>query len=281
MKKILLVPVLLLALSSLAPAQKVTVKGSNTFGEELGPYLIDAFQKLNPAITVELESKNSGFGIQALLDRECDIAASSRAMSEDELRLARSRKLVLRNYTIGYYGVAVAVHPDNPVKSLTDAQVRDLFTGVITNWKDVGGADAPVRVFIRDPVSGTHLGFQELAMERQPYVATAQALTNYAAIARAVREDRQAIGYLGMNTATHTGARVLAINGVAPTAQDIADQLYPYARQLRFYTDRKQETQAAKSFITFVRSVTGQNILEELGYTRRSQLKLPTHDDLP
>ena len=272
---------LLLAAAGAAPAGTVSIKGSNTFGEELGPRLIEDFRKLHPDVTMTLESAGSGSGILALLEGGCDIASSSRSMTEDELRLARSRKIVLRNYTIGYYGVAVVVHPDNPVLQLTDRQVRGLFTGTLTNWSQVGGADRAVQPCIRDPVSGTYLGFQELAMDRQPYAATARPFTNYAGIAHAVREDRGAIGYMGMTLAGHSGVRALVINGVEPTAQNVADQLYPYARQLRLYTNRRHESPAAKEFLTFSRSQPGQNILEQLGYVRRSQLKLPTRDSVP
>jgi hypothetical protein len=168
MKKLLIA--LLLAATALATsAQTIRIKGSNTFGEELAPRLIAEYGKLHPDVLVDLEAKGSGSGILALFDRTCDIAASSRTMTEDEMRMARSRGIVLRNHTIGYYGVAVVVHPAHPVKNLTHAQVRDIFTGVVRNWKEVGGPDLAIQVHIRDPISGTYLGFQELAMERKPY----------------------------------------------------------------------------------------------------------------
>jgi phosphate transport system substrate-binding protein len=280
MSKLLLMPVLVLATLAAAPAEKVTIKGSNTFGEELAPRLISAYQKIRPEVIIELESAGSGSGIQALLNRTCDLASSSRTMTEDEMRMARSRGIVLRNHTIGYYGVAVVVHPDNPVTQLTDTQVRDMFTGVLTNWHQVGGIDAPIKLFIRDPVSGTHLGFQELAMERRPYAPAVQPLTSYHAIATAVKADPAAIGYVGMTLAAHDGVRAVNINGVSPTPQTVADHRYPYSRQLRFYTDKKT-TPAARAFIRFVRSDPGQAILEDLGFVRRSGMKLPLMQDIP
>lgn len=272
---------LLLASLLSAAADKIVIKGSNTFGEELAPRLISEYGKLKPEVVIDLESKGSGSGILALLDRTCDIAASSRTMNEDEMRMARSRGIVLRNHTIGYYGVAVVVHPDNPVRNLSDAQVRDLFTGAVTNWKELGGPDAPVNLLIRDPVSGTYLGFQELAMERKPYAASARTFTSYHAIAAAVKADPYAVGYVGMTLAAHDGVRAVTINRVAPTATSVAKQEYPYARQLRFYTDKKSLSPAAKAFISFVRSVPGQQVLEELGFVRRAGLKLPTSGDTP
>lgn len=280
MSKHLLMPLLVLAALTVASAQKITIKGSNTFGEELAPRLILDYQKIRPDVEIELSSEGSGAGIQALLDRACDLAASSRTMNEDEMRLARSRGIVLRNHTIGYYGVAVVVHPNNPVQNLTDTQVRDLFTGVLTNWKSVGGPDAPVTIFIRDPVSGTHLGFQELAMERRPYAASAQRLTSYRDIAQAVRSDPHAIGYVGMTLAAHDGVKAVSINGVRPDAPSVANNVYPYSRQLRFYTD-KNVAPEAKAFINFVRSTPGQTLLEQLGFVRRAGMKLPRYDDIP
>lgn len=272
---------LLLAVTALAAsAQTIRIKGSNTFGEELAPRVIAEFGKLHPEITVELESKGSGSGILALFDRTCDIAASSRAMTEDEMRMARSRGIVLRNHTIGYYGVAVVAHSTNPVKNLTHAQVRDIFTGVARNWKDVGGPDMAIQVHIRDPVSGTYLGFQELAMDRQPYLAEAAQHTSYHEIARAVTGEAGAIGYVGMTLAAHNGVKTLTINGVAPNAPNVADQLYPYARQMRFYTDKKMSP-ATMAFIAYVRSVPGQTLLEELGFVRRAGLRLPMFFDTP
>jgi phosphate transport system substrate-binding protein len=124
-------------------AETIVIKGSNTFGEELAPALVEQYRKDNPNVQVELESRGSGSGFEALLAGQCDIAASSRVINEDELRLARSRGLKLRDRTIGFYGVAVVVNEANPVTGLTDTQVRDIFTGAIANWKEVGGQDLP------------------------------------------------------------------------------------------------------------------------------------------
>src|SRR6266481_184065 len=189
------------AASSKADAQKVVIKGSNTIGEELGPRLIAEYKKDHPAAAFELESKGTGSGLWALVANQCDLAAASRVVSEEELKQARERGMKLNEHTIGSYSVAVVVHADNPVKDLTKDQVRDIFTGVIQNWKGVGGPDAPVHLYIRNPVSGTHLGFKELAMENKPYSAGTNALTSYAAIVQAVAQDANGIGYASIDLA--------------------------------------------------------------------------------
>src|SRR5262245_17334117 len=128
----LLVIGLSLSFERQAPATvKLVIKGSNTFGEELGPRLIAEFRKSHADTSVELESKGTASGFAALFDGKCDVAAASRPANEDEVRLARSRGVRLKSYTIGYYGVAVVVNAKNPVEKLSDAQVRCAFTGIV------------------------------------------------------------------------------------------------------------------------------------------------------
>lgn len=259
----------LLALTGPTRAESLKIKGSNTFGESLGPRLIEAFRIKYPEILVDLESRNSGYGILTLLDGACDIAAASRALNEDEMRIARSRRLNLLSHTIGFYGISVVVHPANPLANLSDRQVRDIFTGAITNWSELGGAPVPIAVHISSPEAGTYLGFQELALDRKPYRQDAIPHPTYAEIAQAVAADPNAIGYISMSLAERMPVRPVSINGVPPTQIAVADDLYPYARMLRFFTVRGRESKAALSFIRFVRSNEGQNVLEQAGFVRR------------
>ncbi|MEX2043825.1 MAG: substrate-binding domain-containing protein [Opitutus sp.] len=152
---------------------EVTIKGSNTFGEELAPRLIAAYRRQQPNVSVNLESKGSASGIAALLDGTCDIAATSRGATDQELSQAHARGIDLNQYVIGYYGVAVIVSEANPVDRLTEEQVKAIFTGSIRNWREVGGLNLPIHVAIRNPVSGTHRGFRQLAMDNAPYLTEA------------------------------------------------------------------------------------------------------------
>lgn len=272
-----LFPALWLCVVASLPAmagEKLVIKGSNTFGEELGPAVIAEFRKGNPDIEVVLESKGSATGFAALLAGECDIASSSRTINEDEARLARSRGIKLNVQAIGYYGVAVVVNEANPVKQLADLQVRRIFTGAVTNWKQLGGPDLPIQTYIRDPVSGTYIGFQELAMSRQPYVKSAKGFKSYGALANAVRTDRAGIGYVGMDLLTGHGVRGVAINGVELSALSVEEGRYPYARALRLYTDARRESAATRAFIHSILTRRGQNLLEELGYVKRAERRL-------
>lgn len=270
-----------LAASLVAGAEQVSIRGSNTFGEKLAPMLIDAFLPGHPGWNIEMESSNSGDGIHALLNGACDIAASSRALNEDEYRLIKGRGTKLTMHSIAYYGIAVIVNSDNKIRNLTDHQVRDIFTGATTDWSAVGGIAAPINVHIASRTAGTYLGFQELAMERKAYVRGAIEHGSYAEIAKAVAGNPNSIGFVAMSNTDATGTRSVSINGVAPNPITLADNQYPYARLLRLFTIKGKDVPAAMTFIRFIRSAKGQNIAEEAGFVRRFQKRLSPSAELP
>jgi phosphate transport system substrate-binding protein len=248
---------------------KIVIKGSNTIGEELAPRLIAEFKKDHPAALIELESKLTGYGLAALMADQCNVAGASREPIKDELDLAKARNLELSDYPIGSYSVAVIVNSACGVGDLKREQVRDIFTGVIQNWKDVGGSDAPINIYSRDPVSGTALGFKELAMEKKPYAPGQKTFTNYDGIAHAVGQDASGIGYCSIDLGKTPGVKVVSIDGIAPTVASVNESKYPYARVLHFYTIKGKEEPAAKEFIDFVQSAKGQQIVAQMGNVPR------------
>ncbi len=253
-----------------APSGKIVIRGSNTIGEELAPRLISEYKKEHPSANFDLESKGTSYGMGALMGGFCDVAGASRLPSKEELEVAQFRKVELNDYVIGAYSVAVVVNAANPIGNLTRDQVRDIFTGVIQNWKEVGGPDAPIHLYIRDPISGTYIGFKELAMENKPYVSEQNLFTNYAAIIGSVARDANGIGYSGFNLAPHSGAKAVAIEGIEPTVTAVNQGKYPYARVLHLYTNKARERQAALDFIQFIQSPRGQDVLAQMGYVPRS-----------
>ena len=258
-----------------AAEEKLSIKGSNTFGEELGPQLISAFRARNPGVAVAIESLGTASGIAGLLDGTCDVGATSRMMNEDEQRRAKSRGIHLKSSVAGYYGVAVVVHENNPLKNLSDRAVRDIFTGKTKNWKQVGGPDRPIEVLIRDATGGTHLGFQELAMDNRPYAATARGFASYTALADEIAANADAIGYVGMNLVAHPGLRALSINGVPPNDVAVNEGLYPYVRTVWLYTRAKPGHPLAERFVRFVRSKAGQGIVRSVGFVSADLPRLP------
>lgn len=257
-----------LAVASCAPkkTETIVIRGSNTIGEELAPSLIAAYKKEHPGVAFDLEFKGTSYGLGALMVDRSDIAAASRPLTTNELELARDRDIAFNDYVIGSYSVAVIVNAKSPLANLTTNQVRDIFTGAVQNWKDVGGPDAPIHLHIRDLISGTHLGFQELAMEKKPYALHPKTFTNDTAIVSAVAQDANAIGYSSLESAKKPGVKAISIGGVAPTLGSVNQSQYPYARLLHFYTNKAKESADARDFIQFVQSSPGQGILNQMGF---------------
>jgi phosphate transport system substrate-binding protein len=253
-----------------APLQKITIRGSNTVGEELAPRLMAEYKKEHPAAEFDLESKGTSYGMGALMGGFCDMAGASRLPLKEELEVAQFRNVELNDYVIGAYSVAVVVNAANPVGNLTRGQVRDIFTGVIQNWKDVGGPDAPIHLYIRDPISGTYIGFKELAMGNKPYLSGLNLFTNYTGIVAAVAQDANGIGYSGFSLTPQAGVKAVSIDGVEPAVDAVNKGKYPYARTLHLYTNKAKERPAALDFIQFIQSSRGQAVLAQMGYVPHS-----------
>jgi phosphate transport system substrate-binding protein len=190
-------------------------------------------------------------------------------LSTQQLELAAMHGKQFKDYVIGSYTVAVLVNAANPVSNLSSNQVQALFTGQLKNWKEVGGQDAPVHLYGRDPISGTHLGFKEVAMAYGDYDSHVQFFTNYLALADAVAKDPNGIGYSGLDLVKHEGTKAVSIDGVAASAENVNAKKYPYARTLFFYTDAANEPANAKDFVDFVLSASGQKVLTQMGYAAK------------
>ena len=257
-------------LSSALAQDKIVIRGSNTIGEELAPGLIAEYKKDHKDAAFDLEFKGSGYGLGALMGGYCDIAGSSRSRSRrSRTRSRRLRGVQIKEYVIGTYTVSVLVNAGNPVSNLSSNQVQGLFTGKIQNWKEVGGPDAPVHLCLRDPVSGTYLGFKELAMGFQDYGDQhVQLFTNYLGIADAVAKDPNGIGYAGLDQLQHAGTKAVSIDGVAPSAETVNAKKYPYgARRCASSRMPNKESAPERRFHRFCPlRADGQKVLTRMGY---------------
>lgn len=250
------------------PSSTLRITGSNVFGEKLGPVVVDAFRAKHPGIDIELKRPGSTEGLAALIAGKTDIAPTSRPATKEELAAAKEAGLQLLAQAIGSYGVAIVVNEQNPLRGLKPAQVRGIFSGTIKNWKDVGGPDHEINLFVLNKSTGARVGFQLLAMKGDDYAPSAKSLRDYEAISAAVAADPFAIGYTGIGPAP-AGARSLLINGQPPNTAAIYERVYPYANTIYFYTVSRRETPPAEKFIKFVLSREGQRILQEQGYAPR------------
>ena len=277
-----ILPVILAAALTATHAAAQTplrIEGSNTFGEKLGPLLVKGFKRANPGVPVELKRPGSGPGLAALIAGETDIAPTSRPANRSELLAAKKAGVKLRPQPIGSYGVAVIVNEANPVKNLKPAQVRALFTGKVTDWSKVRGPQKQVNLYILDTNTGARAGFQDLAMRGDAYAVTAKALPDYASIVAAVAKDPNAIGYADMGSLP-AGVRAVLINGEPPNSVAIYEQVYPYSNSLYLYTRQGRETPAAKKFIRYVLSKSGQRIITKAGFVPRLPAPLGVSSNL-
>lgn len=247
------------------------IEGSNTFGEKLGPLLAAAYRDKYPEAVIKIKTPGSGSGLSALIRGETDIAPSSRPANEDELQAAKAADVRLIPQVIGSYAIAIIVNERNPIRNLKPEQVRDVFTGRITNWKELGGPDAHIRPFALNNSTGARLGFREIVLLGDQYGKTTRGRRNYAEIARTVAADPHAIGYLGMG-ALPPGVRTVSVNHQPPNSLAVYERVYPYYRTLYLYTLERRASHDARQFIRFVLSKEGQHILQNAGYAPRMPL---------
>ncbi|MEO5618961.1 MAG: phosphate ABC transporter substrate-binding protein [Candidatus Eisenbacteria bacterium] len=250
-------------------AKAVTIKGSDTM-VILGQRWAERFMETNPGAAIQVTGGGSGTGIAALINGTTDICESSRPMKDAERQQMQTKYgTPPHEIAVAKDGLAVYVHQQNPVRELSLAQIRDMYTGKITRWKEVGGPDAPITLYGRENSSGTYEYFKEHVLEKADFNASVQTLPGTAAVISAVGKDPNGVGYGG--AAYLKGVQEVAIKadadsaGILPTAENVLSGTYPISRDLYFYL-RKAPEGAVKTFIDFALSDEGQKIVGEVGY---------------
>lgn len=269
MKKFLasFLAVFLLALPVVAQAGTVTVKGSDTM-VILGQRWAEEFMKKNPGTKLQVTGGGSGTGISALINGTTDICMSSRPIKDAETEKLRTRfNTTGTEIAVAKDGVTFYVSEKNPLSSLTTEQLKGIYLGDITNWKEVGGPDAPIVVYSRENSSGTYVFVKDNLLGGEDYTASAQTLPGTAAVVNAVSKEKNGIGYGG--AAYAKGIKELKIkaggNEVEPSAENIKSGKYPLSRDLYFYL-RGKPSGEAKAFIDYALSPEGQELVTKVGY---------------
>ncbi len=270
-RKTTLMAIILIAASVIAYAasSSITVKGSDTM-VILAQRWAEEYMKINPDISIQVTGGGSGTGISALINGTTDICNASRPMKGSE-----RDKLKQRYSTLGVEvktakdGIALYVNEKNPVSELTLEQIKGIYTGMITNWKDLGGSDAPIIVYGRDNSSGTYVYFRDIILSGQDYTGTMQSLPGTAAVVNAIEKDINGIGYGG--AAYGKGIRYVKIRkdenspGYDPTLENIRAGKYPITRYLYMYL-KGRPTGELKKFIDWILSAQGQSVVSKVGY---------------
>lgn len=267
MKKTFLVAISLLALTFGANAQRI--KGSDTV-LPLSQKLAEEYKKATPSSSVSITGGGSGVGISALLAGNTEIAQASRRIKFDERQKLREAGKTAKEIVIAYDALAVVVNPQNKVGKLTREQLEGIFTGKITNWKQVGGEDLKIIPYSRETSSGTYEFFKESVLKNKNYMNGIMSMPATGAIVQSVSQTKGAIGYVGLAYLNKDVKAVqVSYDGgklyVEPSVAHAKDKTYPIVRPLYYYYEAKTESKV-KSFIDYTLSPAGQQIVSEIGF---------------
>ena len=235
----------------------VSTDGSTSMEKVIGA-LSESYMAANKDVTVNYNPTGSGAGITAVQEGTCDIGLSSRALKDEE------KAAGLKETVLAYDGIAIIVHPDNPVSDLSIEQIAKLYTGEITNWKDVGGSDAEVVLIGREAASGTRDGFESITGTKEKCLYR-QELTSTGDVITAVSQNPDAIGYASL-AAIKDSVKALSVDGVTPSEATVKDGSYPVQRPFVLVTvEGKTLSAAAQSFFDYATSADAADIIAKAG----------------
>ena len=235
----------------------VSTDGSTSMEKVIGA-LSESYMAVNKNVTVNYNPTGSGAGITAVQEGTCDIGLSSRALKDEE------KAAGLKETVLAYDGIAIIVHPDNPVSDLSIEQIAQLYTGEITNWKDVGGNDAQVVLIGREAASGTRDGFESITGTKDK-CQYRQELTSTGDVITAVSQNPDAIGYASL-ASIKDSVKALNVDGVTPSEASVKDGSYKVQRPFVLVTvEGKALSEAAQSFFDYVTSADAADIIAKAG----------------
>lgn len=218
-----------------------------------------AIMERYPDIRITVAGGGSGVGVQKVGEGLVQIGNTGRALKDTEIA-----KYGLVTFPFAIDGVAVAVNPANGVTGLTKAQVKDVFAGKVTNWKDLGGADAPISLYVREDGSGTRETFEERALDKGTSAPSANVVNSNGAMKTAIAQDKNAIGYVGIGHLDES-VKGVAVDGMVPSQEGAADGSYTVTRLL--YMNTKGEPEGlTKLFVDYIYSEDGKGFISQSGY---------------
>ncbi len=257
--------VLGLTMCVVAQAETLQIEGSTTVGP-IADAFAEYFKKVYPDLDITVKKTGSGDGAAALVDDRCDIATMSRFMKAKEFKAAVDGGVFPVAHVAAMDGVCPIVHPSNPVKDLTTAQIRDIYMGKIKNWSQVGGPSMPIVVISRDTSSGTYETFHGLVMEKKEMAAGVEYVNSNPQAHARVKTTRGAIGYVGIGFLDRS-VKAIKVDGVMPSRRTIASGVYPVARPLFMFTNGYPELGSmVHKFCTFYLTEKGQELVEAKGF---------------
>lgn len=268
-KSIIMLGIVLAGMGAYAKSSVVQIKGSDTI-LNASQAIVEEYMKTNKKARIAVTGGGSGVGIASLINKTADIAMASRNIKSSEVEALKKQGVAVEEIVLGYDGITVIINHNNHIKNLDKKTLAGIFAGEITNWKELGGDDAKIVVLSRDSSSGTHAYFKEEILrggDKKSVVEYGQDtlyIPSNQAILQEVAKSKYAIGYIGMGYMNDT-VDSLAVDGVKPTFETVADKTYPIAREVFWYVDSARDG-VTKEVVDFAVSSKGQEIVKEEGF---------------
>ena len=249
--------------SGITETDIIYIKGSDTM-LGLTSDLAEIYMKENPGVSIRIEGGGTAEGIKSLIKNEIDICTASRNLKPEEAKLLADYYGSLGMvFLIAKDGLSIYLNPGNNINNLSLQQLKQIYTGEIKNWKNIGGKDARIIPVTRNPNSGTYFFFKEHILDGKEYTDDKIVKSTTGEIINFVAENENAIGYGGMG---YQGNVIHSkIEGVEPNSENIRNDTYPITRYLHFFTT-KIPGGKVKSFIDWVLSPAGQSVIRKSGY---------------
>ncbi len=257
-------PLCLFLIQPAFAAQEIIVNGSTTV-LPIMQKTAENFMASNPGTAVVISGGGSGNGIKALIDGLCTIAMSSRDMKDNESALAKSKGVNPVRIPVAVDALLPVVHTSNPVNALNVEQLRNIYIGKITNWKEVGGADRKIAVISRDTSSGTYETWEEKIMNKQRVTPAALLQASNGAVVQAVSKNPNAIGYIGFGYHDKS-TKGLDIGSLKATPESALSGQWPIARELYIFTNGAPRGEVKKLVDYILDPLKGQKAVKETGF---------------
>lgn len=245
-------------------ANKIVVDGSTTVGP-IAKAFAEYYMGKHTEVNITVSESGSGNGAKSLINNACDVATMSRPMKNSEMKSAQDAGVLPIEHIVAMDGIVMAVNLSNPCANLTLDQIRDIYSGAIRNWKELGGPDQAIVVISRDTNSGTYECFETMVMKGTKMAGSVEYVGSNGAIRQRVLSTAGAIGYVGL--AFTEGIKAVTVNGIEATADTVTARKYPISRPLYMYTNgRTKSGTPLADFVELSGTPEGKKIIEDTGF---------------